>query len=79
MSTRVLVNTGSTLIQAVSDKEGGSGLVRDGTVLLCTGFRLAVANEITTREAQTLHKFQHFVKWLQIQKTATGNKISNRK
>ena len=27
MSTRVLVNTGSTLIQAANDEEGGGGLV----------------------------------------------------
>jgi len=34
MSTRVLLNTGSTLIQAANDEEGGGGLVGSVNILL---------------------------------------------
>jgi len=66
-STRVIVNTGSTLIQAVNDEEGGSGLVSQRiwgpkgsrpwssvTVSLCTSWLQAGCCKWNS-EAQTLH------------------------
>jgi len=88
-STRVLVNTGSTLIQAANDEEGVDWWVRMVRALIKSDILTSYFNIFRSvsrlacckwnREAPSLHKFQQFVNWLQKNcnwkwKFATGNR-----
>jgi len=67
-STQVLVDTGSTLIQAVNDEEGGSRLVMQRiiyifNIILMTIILKSLSTCKWNREAQALRNFEQFVKW----------------